>query len=483
MSARRARIALRTLALCLSGPAAGAPLLVGAGGPLGFGDAIPDGTVVALDPLFPRGVAPGGARAQRLAIGADGVLVFDGEVPASVDAVPASPAIAACWADAADAPDTLYLASGDGWLLVTWHRTLPAQGGDAPNSFQALLTQHGDVADGELQVELRYAACGWAQGAADDPAGRAGILGVDSPLPLPGGYCQGENTGVPGLWRLGLRGGVWGPCDAACVGDEDADGIPAALDNCALLPNPDQADQDGDGLGDICDVAGPQDAVNPEEICPGAARANPGDLACEEDQDPDRDGVVRPDDNCPMTPNPDQGDLDGDGVGDVCDDDQDGDDVLDRTDVCPRDADSGQRDLDRDGVGDACDDDRDGDGVPNGEDGCPDQADAGQADQDADGVGDACDADVDGDGVPDAEDVCPRLVNPDQADADGDGVGDACDGDVDGDGVADGVDTCPGLPDPEQRDLDGDRIGDACDPDVDGDGIPDADDTCPRLAN
>jgi len=36
--------------------------------------------------------------------------------------------------------------------------------------------------------------------------------------------------------------------------DSDGDGITNSLDNCPRIPNTDQADADGDGLGDVCDV-------------------------------------------------------------------------------------------------------------------------------------------------------------------------------------------------------------------------------------
>ena len=35
--------------------------------------------------------------------------------------------------------------------------------------------------------------------------------------------------------------------------DTDDDGVPDSTDNCPLTPNPDQADSDGDGVGDVCD--------------------------------------------------------------------------------------------------------------------------------------------------------------------------------------------------------------------------------------
>ncbi len=69
-------------------------------------------------------------------------------------------------------------------------------------------------------------------------------------------------------------------------------------DNCPATPNPDQADRDGDGHGDACDV------------CPDV-----------QDGQADADGDGRGDacDNCPDIGNPDQADRDGDGAGDACD--------------------------------------------------------------------------------------------------------------------------------------------------------------------
>ena len=76
-------------------------------------------------------------------------------------------------------------------------------------------------------------------------------------------------------------------------------------------------------------------------------------------------------DNCPLLPNLDQEDADGDGMGDSCDPDMDNDGVLNEMDNCPDTPNSGQEDADGDGTGDACDDDADNDGIPNTPDNCP----------------------------------------------------------------------------------------------------------------
>ena len=151
-------------------------------------------------------------------------------------------------------------------------------------------------------------------------------------------------------------------------------------------------------------------------------------------EDNDWDGIYDPGDNCPAHANPSQADLDGDGIGDVCDADTDGDAVPDAGDNCPDVSNTGQYDNEGDGLGDACDFDDDNDGVGDDVDLCPETPDSLQADNDQDGQGDACDPDDDNDQVPDPADNCPLTSNLPQVDLDGDGDGDACDEDADGDG-------------------------------------------------
>ncbi len=263
--------------------------------------------------------------------------------------------------------------------------------------------------------------------------------------------------------------GSGNPADNPCTG-----GVAAACDdNCGLLPNANQADLDGDLLGDLCDP------------------------------DLDDDGKLNELDNCPAVANPQQADLDFDGLGDACDSDVDGDTVSNDVDNCPWVANLNQTNTDGALEGDACDADDDDDGVPDDGDGsgvqgdvpcqpqatggcddnCRVHANAGQADNDLDGVGDACDTDDDNDGVADDLDNCVLTGNGDQLDTDGDQQGDACDADDDDDGVLDDADNCRTAENAGQLDTDGDLEGDACDLDDDADGVLDAFDNCPVTPN
>lgn len=185
-------------------------------------------------------------------------------------------------------------------------------------------------------------------------------------------------------------------------------------------------------------------------------------ILCEDNpgQDSDDDGIIDPEDNCPETYNPDQNDMDDDGIGDVCDNDIDGDGYDNSEDCNPTNPNSWcvgyyYYDGDNDGyygdgpnrvengtmaicygseipqgyssttLGLDCDD-SDDTVYPGAPELCDDK------DNDCDGeIDEDCenpvDDDMDDDGIIDSEDNCPESYNPDQSDIDNDGIGDVCD--------------------------------------------------------
>ncbi len=194
--------------------------------------------------------------------------------------------------------------------------------------------------------------------------------------------------------------------------DSDGDDLGDGEDNCPLVANADQKDADGDDRGDACDDDTDGDGL-PDDVERGIGsdHLNPdtdgdglGDgLERKMGSDPlksdtDGDGIEDKTDNCPLAVNDEQSDIDGDGLGDVCDTDMDGDSIFNHHDNCPQVANPFQDDTDGDGIGDKCDDDIDADGIPNGIDNCPFKKNPAQLanDADMDGVPIECDLD-DGD--------------------------------------------------------------------------------------
>lgn len=188
--------------------------------------------------------------------------------------------------------------------------------------------------------------------------------------------------------------------------DADGDGVGNSCDNCSGLSNFSQLDTDGDGSGDTCDADLDGDAIDnlvdncvsiPNKAVNGAQSNLDNDAfgdVC--DLDLDGDGFDNVTDLCPLISSATNIDL----PGQQCRRDSDADGIFDHLDNCVGQANPNNQDLDRDGMGDVCDLDLDGDGINDklpdltatNKDNCSAVRNRNQLDGDFDGEGDACDA-------------------------------------------------------------------------------------------
>ena len=204
---------------------------------------------------------------------------------------------------------------------------------------------------------------------------------------------------------------------AAVFLDADGDGVPSASDNCPDTPNADQADADGDGFGDACDLPGIITGTVLDEVTGlGIEGAQIGAHGSE-------DYYVRTyaGGNYKF-----KGIENGEYMiaadkGGYLSEYYDGQNNWASATVVTVGPDETVKGIDFRLAPDA-----DGDEVPDPEDNCPAAYNPDQADADGDGQGDSCDPDADDDGLANDRDNCVLTANPDQADSDQDGWGDAC---------------------------------------------------------
>lgn len=158
--------------------------------------------------------------------------------------------------------------------------TLPARTGNVPGTNDSLLATATKFDIEANAVTLTFV---WkVNGVTKRTFSSATALTDTFNLSVPGNGDNGQTITVDVTPNDGALNGMVKSA-ALTVADADEDGIPDAEDNSPIVYNPNQADNDHDGAGDV-----------------GVAALF--------------------DDNCPTISNPDQTDSNGDGLGDACQD-------------------------------------------------------------------------------------------------------------------------------------------------------------------
>lgn len=222
-----------------------AEMVTGLGGTSGYGTLAlgrnDDGSsgVIALGASFPSGIKLFTGTYSTLYVNNNGNLTFQAPygtytpIPFPITNLPM---LAAFWGDVdtrggstnpAD-NNVYYSTASPGKFIVTWNKVgYYSAAINKLNSFQIVLTDRSEIAQGDFDIEYRYNQLEWTTGGAS--GGSNGLGGTPAQMGYDAGdgknfyrhadsgtaailnLTQTSNTGEPGVWRFEVRGGTPNP--------------------------------------------------------------------------------------------------------------------------------------------------------------------------------------------------------------------------------------------------------------------------------